>query len=244
MRVFRGFGSLPEFRHAAVTVGSFDGVHRGHRILLNKVREAAAERGGESVVMTLEPHPRLFFGDEDMHLLTTLEEKAALLEQAGADNLVVMPFDLSFSRLTAREFINECIVARIGAEHLTVGYNHRFGHDRCGGAEFLASVRQEFGLAVEEVACYDAEGDKVSSTVIRRAVSEGLMQTAARLAGHPYIIIGTACGGVVDTLSEHKLLPPDGEYDAKVGNTECRLHISNGKILTNNDINGLITIML
>ena len=244
MRVFRGFGSLPAFRHAAVTTGSFDGVHRGHRMLLERVRAAAASRGGESVVLTLEPHPRIFFGDGDMRLLTTLDEKTALLEDAGVDNLVVMPFDSDFSRLTAREFISDYIVGRIGAEHLTVGYNNRFGHDRQGGKAFLSAVNREFGLQVEEAECFDAEGDKVSSTMIRRAVSEGRMQTAARLAGHPYIIIGTARRGVVGGVPEYKLLPPDGEYDAKVGNTECRLHINNGKILINNDINGLTTIML
>ena len=244
MRVFRGFGELPEFRHAAVTTGSFDGVHRGHRMLLESVCKAAAERGGESVVLTPEPHPRIFFGDGDMRLLTTLDEKIALLEDAGVDNLIVMPFDLNFSRLTAREFIEEYIVGRIGAEHITVGYNNRFGHDRQGGAEFLAAVSREFGLQVAEAECFDAEGDKVSSTMIRRAVSEGRMQTAARLAGHLYIIMGTVHGGIVNGVPEYKLLPPDGDYAASVGGKECRLYIENGKILIDSDINGLTTIML
>ena len=244
MRVFRGFSGLPKFRHAAVTVGSFDGVHRGHRILLEHVYSAASERDGESVVLTLEPHPRIFFGDGEMRLLTTLDEKISLLERTGVDNLVVMPFDLNFSRMTAREFIAEYIVGRIGAEHLTVGYNHRFGHDRQGGSEFLTTVNREFGLQISEVACYDAEGDKVSSTTIRQAVCEGLMQTAARLAGHPYIIKGMATDGVVHNIAEYKLLPPDGEYTAIVGSNECKITISKRKILINNDINGLITIKL
>ena len=244
MRVFRGFGSLPEFRYAAVTTGSFDGVHRGHRMLLERVQSAAKERGGESVVLTLEPHPRIFFGDRDMRLLTTLDEKIALLEDAGVDNLVVMPFGPDFSRLTAREFIADIIVGRIGAEHLTVGYNNRFGHDRQGGADFLESVRREFGIAVEEVACYDAEGDRVSSTMIRRAVGEGRMDTAARLAGHPYIIIGMSRDGVMENISEYKLLPPDGEYPAKVGGEDCRVRIKGSTVLIDNDIDGLITIML
>lgn len=244
MRVFRGFDELPAFRHAVVTTGSFDGVHRGHRKLLERVQSEARRRGGESVVLTLEPHPRIFFGDRDMRLLTTLDEKIALLEQAGVDNLIVLPFDLEFSQLTAREFITDHIVGRIGAEHLTVGYNHRFGHDRQGGAEFLNAISREFGLSVEEVACFDAEGDRVSSTMIRRAVGEGRMQTAARLAGHPYIIIGMARGGVVGNLSEHKLLPPDGEYDAQVGDEECKAEISGRKVVFDRDINGLIKIML
>lgn len=244
MRIFRGFDNLPRFRHAAVTVGSFDGVHRGHRILLNNVIEAAAVHGGESVVLTLEPHPRIFFGDGNMRLLTTPDEKISLLEQAGIDNLVVMPFDLSFSRLTAREFIAEYLVGRTHAEHLTVGYNHRFGHDRQGGAEFLSAISREYGLQVAEVGCFDAEGDKVSSTVIRQAVGEGRMQTAARLTGHPYIIIGDVCDGVVTGIPEYKLLPPDGEYAAHAGGKECRLRIDGGKMFIDNDINGLITITL
>ena len=244
MRVFRGFDALPGFRHAVVTTGSFDGVHRGHRMLLDRVRAAADERGGESVVLTLEPHPRIFFGDGDMRLLTTLDEKIALLEQTGVDNLIVMPFDMNFSRQTACGFIADCIVERIGAEQLTVGYNHRFGHDRQGGAEFLEEAGRRFGIAVEEVSCYDAEGDKVSSTMIRRAVGEGRMETASRLAGHPYIIIGMARGGCVDSLSEYKLLPPDGEYRATVGDGESTAHICGRKILLDKDLNGLIEIKL
>ena len=244
MRVFRGFDALPAFSHAAVTTGSFDGVHRGHCRLLECVQAAARQRGGESVVLTLEPHPRIFFGDRDMRLLTTLDEKRELLEQAGVDNLVVMPFDLCFSRLTAREFIADYIVGRIGAEHLTVGYNHRFGHDRQGGPEFLGAISREFGLSVEEVACYDAEGDRVSSTMIRRAVGEGRMATATRLAGHPYIIIGMACGGQVESLPEYKLLPPDGEYQAQAEGRPCRARICKGKIMIDRDINGLVKLML
>ena len=244
MRVFRGFDSLPAFRHAAVTTGSFDGVHRGHCKLLECVQREAQRRGGESIVLTPEPHPRIFFGDGGIKLLTTLAEKITLLEQAGVDNLVVMPFDAGFSRLTAREFIARHIVGEIGAEHLTVGYNNRFGHDRQGGAEFLAAVSREFGLQVEEAARYDAEGEQVSSTMIRRAVSEGQMQRAARLAGHPYIIIGMARGGVVEGVPEYKLLPPDGEYDARVGGEECKMRIAGGKLLLNTRIEGLVTITL
>lgn len=244
MRVFRGFDSLPVLRHAAVTTGSFDGVHRGHCVLIESVRRAAAERGGESVVLTLEPHPRIFFGDSGMRLLTTLDEKIALLERAGADNLIVIPFDTNFSRLTAREFIAEYIVGRIGAEHLTVGYNHRFGHDRQGGAEFLAAVSREYGVAVERVGCCDADGDKVSSTEIRRAVGEGRMQMAARLSGHPYIIIGMACNGAMCDIGRHKLLPPDGEYAATVGGEACTATVCDGKIVLDKSINGLIEISL
>ena len=244
MRVFRGFDELPAFRHAVVTTGSFDGVHRGHRRLLECVQSEARRRGGESVVLTLEPHPRIFFGDRDMRLLTTLDEKAALLEQAGVDNLVVMPFDCNFSRMTARDFIAEYVVGRIGAQRLTVGYNHRFGHDRQGGAEFLNAINRDFGLQVEEVACFDAEGDRVSSTMIRRAVGEGRMQTAARLAGHPYIIIGMARGGEVCGVPEYKLLPPDGDYTATVGGEGCTAHVIGGKIRINKELDGLIKILI
>ena len=244
MRVFFEFDRLPAFRHAVVTTGSFDGVHRGHRKLLECVQSEARRRGGESVAVTLEPHPRIFLGDRDMRLLTTLDEKIAMLEQAGVDNLVVKRFDPDFSRLTAREFIADYIVGRIGAEQLIVGYNHRFGHDRQGGAEFLAAVSREYGLQVEEVACFDAEGDKVSSTMIRRAVGEGRMQMAARLAGHPYIIIGMACGGAVDGVPDYKLLPPDGEYRTVICNEECTVRICGRKILLDKDLNGLIEIRL
>lgn len=182
MRIFHGFDALPTFAHPAVTVGSFDGVHRGHRALIDRLHEEAARNGGESIVLTFEPHPRVTLGRaEGLQLLTSLAEKGALLEAAGVDNLVVIPFDRSFSALSGLEFVEKYLVGRLGAEVLVAGFNHRFGHDRvaCDDPRITRLLR------VVRVGPCMVDGVKVSSTVIRRLLEEGDRAAAERLAGHP-----------------------------------------------------------
>lgn len=181
MRVFRGFGSLPAFTHAVVTVGSFDGVHRGHRALLERLTAEARAARGESIVMTFDPHPRVALGRaEGLRLLTTLEEKIGLLEELGIDHVIVIPFDRTFSTLSGREFIERHICGAVGAETLIAGYNHRFGHDRldADGIEALGLLRV---VRVDESL---ADGRHVSSTVIRRLLDEGRTAEAEQLLGH------------------------------------------------------------
>ena len=126
MRVFYGFDALPRFREPAVTVGSFDGVHLGHQALLARLCEEARATGGESIVLTFDPHPRITLGRTDgFRQLTTLDEKLALLERLGIDDVIVIPFDRAFSALSGREFIERYLKGRIGTRTLVVGYNHR-----------------------------------------------------------------------------------------------------------------------
>ena len=180
MRVFHGFEALPHFTHPAVTVGSYDGVHSGHLALLRTVAGRARAQGGESVVLTFEPHPRVTLGRADgLRLLTSLEEKIYLLGQQGIDNLIVIPFDKAFSTLAPDTFIRDYLVGRIGAETLVVGFNHRFGRDKQGSYDYLGS--HGFGLEVVEVGECDVDAEKVSSTVIRRLVAQGDMARAAIL---------------------------------------------------------------
>lgn len=181
MRLFRGFAALPAFRHAVVTIGSFDGVHLGHRALIGRLVAEARAVGGESVVLTFEPHPRVTLGDSDgLRILTPLDRKAALLEQLGVDVLIVIPFDRAFSALSGREFIRQHICQMIGAETIVVGYNHRFGHDRldADGIETLGVLR------VVRVGECLVDGRHVSSTVIRRLLDKGRVEEAERLLGH------------------------------------------------------------
>lgn len=214
MRVFRGFDNLPPFRHAVATIGSFDGVHRGHCELLRCVVNEARVRGGESIVMTFDPHPRITLGRaEGLRLLSTKGEKLRRLEEAGIDNVIFIPFTVEFSRLTHEEFLSELVVGKASVETLVVGYNHRFGRDRQGDSLSVAAS----GLDVVEVSRYEAEGDKVSSTVVRRAVAEGDMAAAWRLLGYPYTLSCRGCGDEELEIeeSEYKLLPPCGEYNAR-----------------------------
>ncbi|WP_418410104.1 FAD synthetase [Alistipes sp.] len=224
MRVFHGFDALPHFTHPAVTVGSYDGVHSGHLALLRTLADTARAQGGESVVLTFEPHPRITLGKaEGLRLLTSLEEKTCLLERQGIDNLIVIPFDRAFSSLSPDEFIRSYLVQRVGAEALVVGFNHRFGRDKQGSYDYLGS--HGFGLRVVEVGECDVDAEKVSSTVIRRLVAQGDMARAARLLAHPYLVIGTAERNRIRTDEPLKLLPPPGEYDVHIGDIPARLSV-------------------
>ena len=182
MRVFYGFEILPAFTHPAVTVGSYDGVHLGHRSLIGRLIAEARAAGGESIVMTFEPHPRVALGRaEGLQLLTSLDEKIALLADLGVDNLLVIPFDRAFSALTGREFIDRCLIGCLGAETLVAGFNHRFGHDGLACDDPQVSAR----LRVVRVGPCTVDGVRVSSTVIRRLVEAGKRREAERLLGHP-----------------------------------------------------------
>lgn len=203
MKVFQGFEDLPHFIRPAVTVGSFDGVHRGHRALIGRLVAEARAVGGESVVLTFEPHPRITLGRaEGLRLLTTFEEKVALLAELGVDNVIVIPFDRAFSALSGREFVERCLIGRVGAETLVAGYNHRFGHDgvACDAPEVASRLR------VVRVGPCTVDGMRVSSTAIRRLLDAGDRATAEHLAGHP--------------LSEHRPAPERGNEESKTNQSD------------------------
>ena len=214
MKVVWGFDNPPMLRNAVATVGSYDGVHRGHRILLDEVVRRAKECKGESVVLTFEPHPRITLGnDEGLRLLSSFEEKCALLEQIGIDYLVVIPFDEAFSRLSHEEFIDRYIVGLLHIKQLVVGYNHHFGRDKGGDYSYLVESGKLEGV---EIAQYTDNGNKVSSTTIRKALSEGNTELARQMLGHPYIIIGIADSEGIITADQYKLLPKDGRYECTI----------------------------
>ena len=228
MKVVWGFDNPPALRNGVATVGSYDGVHRGHRILLDEVVSRAKQSGGESVVLTFEPHPRITRGTaEGLSLLSTFEEKCALMEMVGIDYLVVIPFDRAFSRLSREEFIEQYIVERLHISQLVVGYNHRFGHNNEGDYDFLSRYDS---LNVVEIAQYKHEGEKVSSTAIRKALGQGDIATATALLGHTYIVMGNAnVEGRVE-VGEYKLLPKDGQYTALVEGVPTTIEVRNGAI--------------
>lgn len=177
MQVFYGFDALPRFSHPVVTVGSFDGVHLGHRALVRRLVAEARTAGGESIVLTFEPHPRITLGRaEGLRLLTTLEEKIRLLDGLGVDHLIVIPFDRAFGTLSGAEFVRDYLIGRVGAETLVAGYNHRFGHDRIAGGDIA-------GLRVVEVGECRIDGHKVSSTAIRNLIERHEYAEAERLLG-------------------------------------------------------------
>lgn len=225
MRVFRGFDSIPTFHNAVATMGSFDGVHGGHRVLLERTKSIAKELGSESVVLTFDPHPRYVLGTgDDMKLLSTIEEKIFLLAHAGIDNLIIIPFTQEFSRTSPQDFIRNNI-ASIGISNLVVGYNHRFGHQKQGDYNYLS----EHGgnLKITMVEQQQVASSKVSSTVIRKKLEEGDITHANELLSRPYIIMGRSDNNGMIDVDINKLLPPDGIYPARVNGVENSLHIIN-----------------
>ena len=229
MRVFRGIESLPPLKNAVATMGSFDGVHSGHRALLERVKQRAKELDGESVVLTFDPHPRYALGTaEGMQLLSTLEEKIWLLEQAEIDNLIIIPFTLEFSRTSPMDFIHS--LTRLGIRSMVVGYNHRFGHKKEGDFNYLASHGD--GMEIAMVEQQQVANGKVSSTIIRQTIEAGEMERVAQMLARPYIIIGNCNGeGLLTDLGNDKMLPPAGTYRAKVNGEECQITISEERIV-------------
>lgn len=171
MRVFDGMDDLPYFTRPVATIGTFDGVHRGHRVLLGELLERTRERGGESVVITFDRHPRA-----ESRLLTSHDEKIALLETEGVDNVIVMPFTNTLRRLTAREFVRRYLVGKLGIAELVVGFDNRIGSDRSGDLEALG---REFGFAVTRA----QEAPEVSSSRIRELLRAGRTEEARELLG-------------------------------------------------------------
>lgn len=214
MKVHYGFESLPTFRAPVVTVGSYDGVHCGHRAILSRINELAEKGGGESVVVTFAPHPRIVLGKADgLKLLNTLDEKITLLDEVGIDHLIVAPFTEEFSRLSSEEYVRNYLVEKIGVRTLVVGYNHHFGHNKNGDFRFLQSLQEECGFEVCEISRQQIDDEKVSSTVVRGLIAEGDMAHAMRLLGRPYILIVNLKEYVADP---YKLLPPNGRYRVQI----------------------------
>lgn len=217
-------------RRPVLTTGTFDGVHRGHRAIIDRLIARARKEDGESVLFTFHPHPRmvLFPGDDDLKLLSTQEEKRALLEAAGLDHLLVVPFSRQFSRMHAVDYVRDLLVGAIGARAIVIGYDHRFGRNREGDITLLRQLGEVHGIAVEEIPAQEVDHVKVSSTKIRQALHTGDAHAARELLGYPYPLSGvvvkgdqlgrtigypTANIGAIDPV---KLIPGDGVYAVEV----------------------------
>ena len=180
----------------------------------------AARLDAESVVVTFDPHPRIAMGRaEGMQLLTTIEERARLLEEVGIDRMVVAHFDERFRSQPYESFVRDMLVGRLGMVGMIVGYNHRLGRGSEGNFERLQPLAAECGFELECIAQHREMGEeKVSSTVVRNVIAEGDMERAARLLGARYMLSGEAAKGVIEDINVNKKLPPSGEYACSV---EC-----------------------
>ena len=226
MQVHRDLNRLPVFRRPVVTIGSFDGVHLGHRALLRRIIALAESVGGESVVVTFDPHPRHVLPSKrpDVKLLTDTLEKITRLEPLGIDHVVIVPFTLEFAAQTAKEYLTDFLLGRFSPHTVVIGYDHRFGTKRTGDIELLRSVASAKGVAVEEIAARDIDAIAVSSTRIRESVTAGTIEEANLMLGAPYelnglVVHGDAIGRTIGfptanlaLRDAHKLIPCDGVY--------------------------------
>ena len=244
-----GFEALSSDRRRVVTIGSFDGVHEGHRILLDHLKAMAHRLDAESVVVTFDPHPRIAMGrDEGMGLLTTVEERALLLEAEGIDHLVVAHFDEEFRMQPYSDFVANSLVAKLGMCGMIVGYNHRLGRGSEGNYERLVPMADSYKFELECVPQHRLDGAKVSSTVVREVISAGDMERVAELLGHRYVVVGNSFNGVVDVENRYKILPPDGRYRATVEKSgivhAMEVDIQNRRICSKEIADGAVVISL
>jgi riboflavin kinase/FMN adenylyltransferase len=221
--------SIPSFKNAVVTIGSFDGVHVGHQKILQQLKARAKEIEGETVVITFHPHPRNIVGDTSgVKLLTTLHEKIALLAAQQIDHLLIVNFNESFAALTAEEYVKEFLYTQIKPHTLIIGYDHRFGKNRTGNFQLLQSMSVDLNFTVEEIDEQVIAQATISSTRIRKALLHADIATAKQLLGYDYFFEGTVIKG--DQLGrtigyptanlqindEQKLVPGDGVYAVTV----------------------------
>ena len=177
------------------TIGFFDGVHLGHRFLINQVKAAAAQTGWQSSIITFPVHPRQVIQSEfQPQLLSSPEEKIELLAATGIDNCILLPFTRELSMLTAREFM-QLLYIRYNVRMLVIGYDHRFGHNRTETFEDYCRYGKELGIHIMQATAYTQEQDKVSSSAIRRALQTGDIRTATKFLGYPYFLEGTVVDG-------------------------------------------------
>ena len=234
MKIYQGLSEISSIENAVVTIGTFDGVHIGHQKILKRLREIANLIDGSTVLITFWPHPRfvLYPNGNKFHLLTSIEERAALLEQYHVDHLIIIPFTREFSNLSSEDFIRQILVDKIGTKKLVIGYDHRFGKDRMGSFKELKEDGHLYGFEVEEIPEQDIDHVAVSSTKIRTALEEGDIQTANKYLGRSYQVSGIVVKGSgigrnigfptanINPLFELKLIPADGIYAVRVRRKE------------------------
>ena len=232
MRRLHGLDQVRKDMASVLTVGTFDGVHLGHQAILRYLLERAGTLGGTSTVLSFHPHPREIVEGTPLSLLTTIEERADIMEEIGLDQLVVLPFTKEFSRLSAEAFVEDVLVRGIGLREIVIGYDHAFGRDRRGNADLLRTLGKKHGFTVDIVPARIIQEQAVSSRKIRRGLEEdGGVEAAADMLGRPYCLTGRVVRGegrgremgfpTANIAVEHprKVIPADGVYAVRV----CRL---------------------
>jgi riboflavin kinase / FMN adenylyltransferase len=195
MQVHRNINTLPQFKNAVVTIGTFDGVHTGHQEIIDQLKQEAKSINGETVLITFHPHPRKVVSSKTIFILNTLSEKIELLESKGVDHLVVVPFDENFAHQTADEYVKNFLSEKFHPHTIIIGYDHRFGRNRQGDYHLLENYGKQLGFIVKEIPEHLVHREIVSSTKIREALLAGDIETANEYLGYDYFFEGTVAEG-------------------------------------------------
>ncbi|RKS12834.1 bifunctional riboflavin kinase/FAD synthetase [Flavobacterium sp. 120] len=228
MKIFHSINDFSSTKKTILTLGTFDGVHIGHKKILKKLTQNTENQKYESLVLTFFPHPRMVLQEHsDIKLLNTIDEKIDLLEKIGIENLVIHPFDEAFSRLTAEEFVSNILVDRFHIQKIVIGHDHRFGRNRTANIDDLIAYGKEYGFEVEQISVQEINDISVSSTKIRNALLEGDMALANDYLGYNYFLTGSIIQGKqlgrtigfptanLKIEENYKLIPQNGVYIVK-----------------------------
>jgi riboflavin kinase/FMN adenylyltransferase len=228
MKIYRSFEEARAIRNPVVTTGSFDGVHIGHKTILNRLKMLAGKYDGESVLITFDPHPRKVLYPEtagkNLKLISSQEEKLMLLRKAGLDNVIIVRFTRDFSRITSEEFVSGYLHGILKAKVVVAGFNHHFGFNQEGDYRQLWAMREKYDFEAEEIPEQEVQHETVSSTKIRQALAEGFIQKANAYLDHYYVVMGNTIAYEYENpeipislvripqTEECKLLPANGIY--------------------------------
>ena len=225
MEVHYGFESYKNIKNPIVTVGTFDGVHFGHQKIIQRLQKITKKNNGESVLLTFDPHPRkVLLNDRGLKLIHSIDEKINILENLGLDHLVIYPFTIEFSKFSAKRYIDELLVQKLGTHTLVIGYDHHFGNDREGNIDLLKKHEKSNPFYLEEIKAHEIEEIKISSTKVRSAIEKGNIHLVNDYCGHFYefsgkVVHGNGIGKTIGTPtanielnSSEKIIPLDGVY--------------------------------
>lgn len=228
MKVYSSIDRLPAFNRAVVTIGTFDGVHLGHQQIIEQLKKEAARIQGETVLVTFDPHPRKIISAQPLQLINTLAERTALLQQAGINNLVVVPFTQEFSSQSANAYVEDFLVSRFHPHTVIIGYDHRFGQGRGGDFHLLEQYARQHAFELIEIPVHVIDEASISSTKIRQALLNGQLEEARRFLGYDYffeglVIRGNQLGRTIGYPTANlqipaadKLVPGNGVYAVQV----------------------------
>lgn len=228
MKLFHSINDFRSTKKTILTLGTFDGVHIGHKKILERITQNTENGKYESLVLTFFPHPRMVLQEKsEIKLLNTISEKTRLLEQTGIENLVIHPFNESFSRLTAEEFVHTILVDQFHIHKIIIGHDHRFGRNRTANIDDLIAFGIEYGFEVEQISAQEIHDVSVSSTKIRKALDEGNIVLANNYLGYSYFLTGEVVKGKqlgrtigfptanINIEEDYKKIPKNGVYVVK-----------------------------